>query len=94
MNYKITAEPHPAERTVTLLLDGKFSEEALPALRQSVWAARQANQMVYLDLSEVTLVDRKAVQYLSEQAADHVRLINCPNYLRHWIRQVGDCDKR
>ncbi|HZS55689.1 MAG TPA: hypothetical protein VFA65_14905 [Bryobacteraceae bacterium] len=90
MNYKITAESHPAERSITLLLDGKFSEDALPALRQSISAARLAKQMIYIDLSEVTLVDRKAVQYFSEQAANDVRLVNCPNYLRHWIRQVSD----
>ena len=90
MTFKITAERRPADRSVTLLLDGKFSEDALPALRQSVSAAREAEQTVYIDLSEVTLVDRKAVQYFSEQAAKDVRLVNCPVYLRGWIRQVSD----
>jgi ABC-type transporter Mla MlaB component len=90
MNYKITAEAHPAERSITLLLDGKFSEDAIPALKQSISAARLAKQTVYIDLSEVTLVDRKAVQYFCEQVADDVRLVNCPIYLRHWIRQVSD----
>jgi ABC-type transporter Mla MlaB component len=90
MTYKITAEHHPADRSITLLLDGKFSEDALPALRQSIFAARKKKQMVYIDLSEVTLVDRKAVQYFSEQAADDVKLVNCPTYLQHWIRQVSD----
>jgi ABC-type transporter Mla MlaB component len=90
MNYKIKAEAHPAECSVTLLLDGKFSEDALPALKQTISAARLAKQTIYIDLSEVTLVDRKAVQYFSEQVADDVRLVNCPIYLRHWIRQVSD----
>lgn len=88
--YKITAEPHPGNHSVTLLLDGKISEDALPALRHSVSAARQLKQTIYLDLSEVTLVDRKAVQFFSEQAAHDVKLVNCPNYLRHWICQVSD----
>jgi len=87
MTYKITAEQHPAERSITLLLDGKLSEDALPALRQSISAARQAKQKIYMDLSEVTLVDRKAVQYLSQQAADDIEIVNCPIYLRHWIHQ-------
>jgi ABC-type transporter Mla MlaB component len=90
MNYKITAERHAAESAITLVLDGKFSEDALPALRQSVSAACEAKQTVYIDLSEVTLVDRKAVRYFSEQAARNVKLVNCPIYLRHWIRQVSD----
>jgi len=88
--YKITAEQHPANHSVTLLLDGKFSEDALPALRHSVSAARQMKKTIYLDLSEVTLVDRKAVQFFSEQAEHDVKLVNCPTYLRHWIRQVSD----
>lgn len=90
MNFKITAETDPADKSVRLLLDGKFSEEALPALRQSISDARQAQPTIYIDLSEVTLVDRKAVRYFSEQAGDNVRLVNCPMYLRHWIRQVSD----
>lgn len=90
MTYKIRAEQHPADSSITLVLDGKFSEDALPALRQSVSAARQAQQTVYIDLSEVTLVDRKAVRYFSEQAACDVKLVNCPIYLRQWIRQVSD----
>ncbi len=90
MTFKITAEPHPAERSVTLLLDGKFSEDALPALRQSISTARQENQEVCIDLSEVTLVDRKAVQYFSQQTANGVKIVNCPVYLRQWIRQVSD----
>ena len=89
MTYKITAEHRP-DHSVILLLDGKISEDALPALRESVSAARQTQQTVYIDLSEVTLVDRKAVEYFSEQADDDVKLVNCPVYLRRWIRQVCD----
>ena len=88
--YKITAELHPAEQAITLLLDGKFSEDALPALEQSISEARETKQTIYIDLSEVTLVDRKTVQYFSEQAAGDVKLVNCPVYLRGWIRQVND----
>ena len=80
--YKITAE-----RSVTFLLNGKVGEEAIPELQQSISEARQADQRVYVDLSEVTLMDRKAVQYFSEQADRDVTLVNCPIYLKHWIRR-------
>jgi hypothetical protein len=83
--YKITAAPHPAEHSVTLLLNGKFSEDAIPELADSIVQARGAHRLIYIDLSEVTLVDRKAVQYISEQACRDVKLVNCPIYLRHWI---------
>jgi hypothetical protein len=86
-HYKITTELHPAEQSVTLLLNGKFGEEALPELEQSISQARDAQRRIYIDLSEVTLVDRKAVKYFSEQEAQDVKLVNCPVYLSQWIRQ-------
>lgn len=88
--YKITTEAHPAERSITILLNGKFSEDALPELEQSISEARCARQRIYIDLSEVTLVDRKAVRYFSEQADHDVTLVNCPIYLRRWIGRVSD----
>jgi anti-anti-sigma regulatory factor len=89
-HYKITTELNSAKRSVTLLLNGKFSEDALPELDQSIAKARDARRQIYIDLSEVTLVDRKAVQYFSAQAGQDVKLVNCPVYLRHWITQVSD----
>lgn len=89
-HYKITLEPHPAESAITLLLNGKFSEDALPDLEHSIVQARGAHQKIYIDLSEVTLVDRKAVRYFSSQANHDIKLVNCPIYLRRWIGQVSD----
>jgi anti-anti-sigma regulatory factor len=88
--YTIIAEPHPADRSVTLLLNGKFDEDAIRDLESSILKARGAHQHVYIDLSEVTLVDRKAVRYLSEQANRNIQLVNCPIYLRGWITQVSE----
>ena len=89
-SYRITAERHPAKQTVKLLLNGKFSEDAIPELEQSIADARGAHQRIFIDLSEVTLVDRKAVQYISNQASSDIKLVNCPIYLRRWIREVSD----
>jgi anti-anti-sigma regulatory factor len=86
--YKITTRP--SEQLVTILLNGKFSEDSLPALDESIAAARHTKQQVVMDLSEVTLVDRKAVQYLVDQTSQNVRIVNCPVYLRRWITQVSD----
>lgn len=89
-NYKIIAAANPGERSVTFLLNGKFSEDAIPELANSISEACGAQQKVFIDLSEVTLVDRKAVQYFSEQARHNIKLLNCPVYLRRWIGQVSD----
>ena len=88
--YKITSETNPSERSITLLLNGKFDEEALPELAQSISEAKDSNQRVLIDLSEVTLVDRKAVRYFSEQTGPNVLLVNCPIYLRSWIMRGPD----
>ncbi len=90
IQYKIVSEPDPSDRFVTLLLNGRFNEAALPELAQTIAQARCAHGHVYIDLSEVTLVDRKAVEYFSEQAVNNIKLINCPIYLRNWIPKVSD----
>ncbi len=89
-HYKIVSAEHPSESSVTLLLNGKLSEEAIAELEVSIVEARESHRRVYIDLSEVTLVDRKAVQYISEQAAEDVQVVNCPVYLQRWITQVSD----
>ena len=89
-HYKIVSARNPGEPSVTLSLNGKFNEDAIPELEHSIVEARESHPLVYIDLSEVTLVDRKAVQYISEQAVSNVKLVNCPVYLRRWIKQVSD----
>ena len=90
MNASYTITTQPSEQSVTILLNGKFSEDSLAALDESIAAARGVNQEVVMDLSEVTLVDRKALQYLADQTSQNVRIVNCPVYLRRWITQVSD----
>lgn len=94
-SFTIVAEPHPADRSVTILLNGIFREESLPELEDSICRARQARQRVFIDLSEVTLVDRKAVKYFANQPVEEVKLINCPAYLRRWIApERSESEKR
>ena len=85
MPYSIITVSEPAAGAVTLVLNGKFGEEAIADLEQFISQARGSQREVYLDLSEVTLVDRKTVQYFSEQAEADVKLVNCPVYLQPWI---------
>ncbi len=89
MLYKITTEPHPAGHSITLLLNGKIGEEAIPEIEQSILRARCTHEKVFLDLSEVTLVDRKTVEFFSQAGSD-VKLVNCPIYLRRWITKGSD----
>jgi ABC-type transporter Mla MlaB component len=88
--YRIRTVAHPEKDCVVLLLGGKFDEDALPELWQSVSEARCAQMKVFLDLSEITLVDRTSVKYFSEQPDGNVKVVNCPNYLRRWIQPLHD----
>lgn len=89
-SYKIVRQTRPAENAVRLLLNGKFGEADLPELDESIAAARDQQFRVYLDLSEVTLVDRKTAQFFGDRASPEVRIVNCPVYLKRWIAQVSD----
>jgi ABC-type transporter Mla MlaB component len=90
MQYNIKTEADASASVVTLVLNGKFGEDALPQLEVALSDAKNLHATVYLDLSEVTLVDRKAVEYLSSQAARNVKLVNCPVYLLRWIKQGSE----
>ena len=46
-----------------------------------------AKNTVVLDLTEVRLVDREAVQFLARCEAEGVELNNCPAYIREWIEK-------
>jgi ABC-type transporter Mla MlaB component len=83
--YKIIREPDPGRHAVTLLLNGKFGADALADLERDIFAARQAQQEIYLDLSEVTLIDRKSARFFADQTIRDVKLVNCPSYLQRWI---------
>lgn len=85
-NYSIKADPHPAGRAVTFSLNGRFDKEALAELKHSIDAARSLQQQVIVDLSEVTLVDRKTAEYLCKKTVGGIQVINCPVYLSRWIQ--------
>jgi anti-anti-sigma regulatory factor len=88
--YNIRSRRRPGDEAITLSLNGKFCEDALGELEESLTAARKENRTVYIDLSEVTLVDRKAAQYISQQIGRDVKLINCPVYLKNWLTESAE----
>jgi hypothetical protein len=50
--------------------------------------ALEGQAHIVLDLHDVTLVNREAVQYLASADVAGVRIVNCPDYVRRWI--VGE----
>lgn len=72
-------------RTNVLELRGKVTVTVLGEIRRAIEDAAQDAAAVLLDLSEVTLVDRHSVQFLSGQPAAGVELVNSPVYLERWL---------
>lgn len=52
---------------------------------EGVLGPQEEASSVVLDLREVRLVDREAVQSLARWEAKGVQLENCPAYIREWI---------
>jgi len=55
------------------------------AARLQEYLANETDHRVTLDLQNVTLVDREAVQFLADVEAVGIRIVNCPAYVRTWI---------
>lgn len=71
-----------------LCISGKISEQNLDTLR---YALRQEAGTPAIDLKNVSLVDREAVQLLALTEDSGVELRNCPAYIREWItREKAD----
>ncbi len=84
--FRITCEPHPESQSLVLLLGGKVDESMIPELEREISDAKGVRARVSIDLSEVTLVDRTTVKYLTDRADEGIELVNCPNYLSRWFR--------
>jgi ABC-type transporter Mla MlaB component len=74
--------------TVRLALAGRMNANALGELRRAIERVRRRRGRVLLDLSEITLVDRPSLAFLTEQTKDEIELINCPAYLESWIKKA------
>lgn len=73
-----------ANGDVVLALIGRMGQENLAELK-SVIASENNGARIALDLKDVTLVDREAVQYLGQCERKRIQLTNCPAYIRGWI---------
>jgi anti-anti-sigma regulatory factor len=81
---RITRQQGPSERSITLSLQGKVDEAAMAELDRCLHEARSARMRIYVDLSEVTLMDREAARHMGSYLPD-VIYVNCPAYLCPWI---------
>jgi hypothetical protein len=52
--------------------------------------AETSGHSIFLDLSDLTLVDQDVVSFLRHSEADGINLENCPAYVREWMKQEKD----
>jgi|SRR6266566_845305 len=69
---------------VILRISGRIQSMHVDMIRDLL--GREAGR-VMIDLKEVVLVAREAVDLLALSEANGIELINCPSYVREWVDQ-------
>ena len=67
---------------VVLRVSGRITQDDVEVLRAAIDQERGA---IAIDLAEVAVVDRSAVNLLAFSEARGVELRNCPPYIQEWI---------
>jgi anti-anti-sigma regulatory factor len=73
-----------ANGEVAIKLSGRMGAESLGELAKLISAEADGRRIV-MDLTDLTLVDQDAVNFLRSCEADSITLKNCPAYIRRWI---------
>ena len=81
MTFRIYRSSTPD--AVVFALSGDMDLEHVARLQEAL--ADETDSRVILDLKDVTLVDRAAVQFLADVESAGVRIVDCPGYVRSWI---------
>ena len=74
-------------KVTSLRLSGRIQSQDLQELQVQI---ESSSQKPKLDLEEVKLVDRATVQFLGCCESKGLDLLNCPLYVREWIRRERD----
>lgn len=75
-----------ANGEVVFTLSGRMDGENVAELLR-LFNLETAGRHLVLNLKDVTLADRDAVQFLAGCEEDGLQLDNCPPYIREWIKR-------
>jgi len=73
-------------------LIGHMKAENATELQALIEAEGKKDQIV-LDLRDLTLVDRDAVEFLGHCETKSIRLADCPAYIREWIERERNASR-
>jgi anti-anti-sigma regulatory factor len=76
----------PDGKYVVLKLSGRINADELSELSKA-FSSESNTETLVLDLSEVDIAGEEAVKFLAACETSGVRLRNCPDYIREWIRR-------
>jgi ABC-type transporter Mla MlaB component len=82
-----------SENSFKVRLCGQLTKEYLPELQRVLSGEGAASPSTSLDLSNVTFVDREAMEFLCSAKARNIAIENCPSYVIRWIQQEGLCSQ-
>ena len=71
-----------------LRVSGRIDCTRVETLRESMEKEETTKGKLAIDLAEVTLVSREAVEALAAAEANGIELRNCPAYVREWISRA------
>lgn len=77
---------------IRLNLHGRFTGEYVAAVESSIPAKGCADREVAVDLTNVTFVDRPAMEFLRAIRSRNIRVKHLPSYVARWIRQEAGND--
>jgi hypothetical protein len=78
-----------ASREVTFAVSGQLEADTLGEL-SALLALESPERAIVLELRDLVLVDREALDFLRACAGRGIALRNCPAYIRIWMASRGD----
>ena len=75
-----------ANGEVVFRLIGRMGAENIDEL-VALLNAEVSGRRVVFDLKDLTLADQGVVSFLKRSEADGITLVNCPAYIREWMKQ-------
>jgi hypothetical protein len=71
-------------------LSGRIRSVDLAEIKEMLAGTTES---MFLDLEDVTIVDRDVVAFLREREGNGIALTNCPAYIREWISRDENSSK-
>ena len=68
-------------------LCGRFTSEYIPEVEKALDRNGDKAKKYALDLTDVTFVDRAAMEFLRAIKSQRIRVENLPSYVTRWIKQ-------